>query len=155
MVRKREDHPCSQHRWAPALTVPTNFYRRAASGTCMASASQHCDVDLKRRAQSYGRRWWTVRRGSRRYGATRSAINLAILVGRMGFPGPVDDQLAAQLRGLDPFAMSASEAAEAARNLVGFVRLLAEIDCNKTEGGEEHAGNRSGGAHRVRQRRAR
>ena len=71
----------------------------------------------------------------------------------MGFPGPpLDDQLAAQLRGLSQFAMSESEADEAARNLVGFVQLLAEIDRNDT--GDEYAGDRGG--HRVRkaQRRA-
>jgi hypothetical protein len=68
----------------------------------------------------------------------------------MGFPGPwLDDRLAAQLRGLSQFAMSESEADEAVRNLVGFVRLLAEIDRNGTERGDEHEGHRSG--HRVRE----
>jgi hypothetical protein len=92
-------------------------------------------------------------------------LNLAILshFGRMGFPGPVDDQITAQLRVLSEFAMSESEADEAVRNLVGFVRLLAEIDRNETERGDDHAGDRSGHrareaqrrADRVRQRRAR
>jgi hypothetical protein len=68
----------------------------------------------------------------------------------MGFPGPsLDDHLAAQLRGLSQFAMSESEAAEGARNLVSFFRLLAEIDRNETERGDEDAGNRSG--YRVRE----
>jgi hypothetical protein len=46
----------------------------------------------------------------------------------MGLPGPsLDDHLAAQLRGLSGLTMSESEAGEAARNLMGFMRLLAEI----------------------------
>ena len=36
--------------------------------------------------------------------------------------------LATQVRDLTGFVMSDSEAAEAARNLAGYVRLLAEID---------------------------
>jgi hypothetical protein len=64
------------------------------------------------------------------------------MFGRMGFPGPsLDDHLAAQLRGLSQFAMSESEAAEGARNLASFFRLLAEIDRNETERGDEDAGN--------------
>jgi len=68
----------------------------------------------------------------------------------MGFQEPsLDDQLAAQLGGLSLLAMSQSEADEAARNLVGFVRLLAEIDRNETERGDDRTGDRSG--HRVRE----
>jgi hypothetical protein len=82
----------------------------------------------------------------------------------MGFQAPpLEDQLAAQLRGLSLLAMSQSEADEAARNLVGFVRLLAEIDRNESERGDDRAGDRSRHrvreaqtrADRVRQRRAR
>jgi hypothetical protein len=68
-------------------------------------------------------------------------LNLAILshFGRMGFPGPVDDQITARLRVLSQFAMSESEAAEGARNLVSFFRLLAKVDSNETERGNDHA----------------
>jgi hypothetical protein len=62
------------------------------------------------------------------------------MFGRMGFPGPsLDDHLAAQLRGLSQFAMSESEAAEGARNLESFFRLLAKVDSNEAERGNDHA----------------
>jgi hypothetical protein len=35
--------------------------------------------------------------------------------------------------------MSESEAAEGARNLVSFFRLLAKVDSNETERGNDHA----------------
>jgi hypothetical protein len=50
----------------------------------------------------------------------------------MGFSAPSpDDHLAAQLSGLSGLTMGESEAAEAAGNLLGFGRLLAEIDRKK------------------------
>jgi len=58
-------------------------------------------------------------------------------------------RLAAQLRSLSKFTMSESEAAQAADNLVGFVRLLAEIGGRGAERGDEDASDRS--RHRVRE----
>jgi len=72
----------------------------------------------------------------------------------MGFPRPsLNEHLAAQLGSLSQFFMSDSEAAEAVRNLVGFIRLLADSDRNETEKDNEHADNRSG--HRIREAKAR
>jgi hypothetical protein len=72
----------------------------------------------------------------------------------MGLSGPsLDDHLAAQIRGLSRLTMSESGATEAARNLMGFVRLLAEIDRSKTERGDDDAGDR--GAHRIREAKRR
>ena len=76
------------------------------------------------------------------------------MFGRMAAPGPSpDNHLAAQLRGLSGLTMGESEAVKAARNLVGFVRLLAEIDESKTERSDDHAGDGSG--HRVREAKGR
>lgn len=56
----------------------------------------------------------------------------------MEVPGPsLEDHLVAQVRGL----MSKSEAADAARNLVSFFRLLAKVDSNESERGNDHAGD--------------
>jgi hypothetical protein len=74
-----------------------------------------------------------------------------------------DNHLAVQLRNLSGLTLSESEAGQAARNFVGFVRLLAEIDRSNTERGGDHAGDGSrhrfreakGRPDRVRQRRAR
>ena len=45
--------------------------------------------------------------------------------------------LAAQVRDLTGSTMSQSEAADAARNLAGYVRLLAEIDSETQKQGSE------------------
>ena len=60
-----------------------------------------------------------------------------------------DNHLAAQLRDLSGSTLTESEAGQATQNLMGFVRLLAEIDRNETERGDDHASDGSG--HRVRQ----
>jgi hypothetical protein len=76
------------------------------------------------------------------------------MFGRMAAPGPSpDNHLAAQLRGLSGLTMGESEAVKAARNLVGFLRLLAEIDQSNTERSDDHAGDGSG--HRVREAKGR
>jgi hypothetical protein len=65
-----------------------------------------------------------------------------------------DDYLVAQLRGMSGLTLSESEAEEAARNLMGFVRLLAEIDGPRSErGGGEYAGD--GSRHRIREAKGR
>ena len=54
----------------------------------------------------------------------------------MGVQKPTStDQLAAELRGQSTEPMNEAEVIEAARNLTGFVRLLAEIDRNEPERG--------------------
>ena len=60
----------------------------------------------------------------------------------MEVPGPsLEDHLVAQVRGLSQIDMSKSEAADAARNLVSFFRLLAKVDSNESERGNDHAGD--------------
>ena len=49
--------------------------------------------------------------------------------------------MVAQVRGLSQIDMSKSEAADAARNLVSFFRLLAKVDSNESERGNDHAGD--------------
>jgi hypothetical protein len=56
--------------------------------------------------------------------------------------------VAERLRRLDA-GLTEAEAAEAERNLAGFVALLARVDGEATERGSEHDGDGSG--HRVRQ----
>ena len=62
----------------------------------------------------------------------------------MANPNASFGALAAQLRELSQFAMSELEAAEAVRNLSGFVGLLSEIASTETEGGNDNAGDGSG-----------
>jgi hypothetical protein len=81
----------------------------------------------------------------------------------MGVQKPTStDQLAAELRRQSTEPMNEADAIEAARNLTGFVRLLAEIDRNEPERGDEDASDGSGHlvhktkgrADRLRQRRS-
>jgi hypothetical protein len=65
----------------------------------------------------------------------------------MNVRDPTIADLTTLLRGRSAGGMSDAEAAEAARNLANFMRLLTEIDRNDSEGGDDDAGNGSG--HRI------
>ena len=52
--------------------------------------------------------------------------------------------LARELRVLSGYALAESDAAEAARTLAGFVTLLAQIDAEISEQGNDDESNRSG-----------